>query len=158
MGKTKFTIEPGRQDIISERTFNAPIDKVFEAFVNPDLIKQWWGGHKYETELELYEPKAGGSWKFVQTDEDGNKWSFHGTFHEVNAKEHRAIQTFEFDGLPEKGHVAMDTMVLTEEDGKTTMRTVSVFQSVADRDGMVASGMQDGYDDGMDVFASLVEQ
>lgn len=156
--KTKFTIEPGRHDIISERTFDAPIDKVFSAFVDPDKVKQWWGGRKYQTELEVYEPKAGGSWKFVQTDTDGNKWSFHGVVHEVNPVEHRVIQTFEFDGLPEKGHVAMDTMTLTEQDGKTTMRTVSVFQSVEDRDGMVASGMQGGYDEGLDVFASLVEE
>ena len=154
--KTHFTIEPNRNDIISERTFDAPIDKVFNAFVDPELVAQWWGGRKYKTVLEVYEPHAGGSWKFVQDDANGNKWAFHGVFHEVNAQEHRAIQTFEFDGLPEKGHAAMDTMTLTEKDGKTTMKTISVFQTVADRDGMVASGMQDGYNDGLDVFEELL--
>lgn len=156
--KTLFTIEPNRNDIISERSFDAPIDKVFNAFMDPELIKKWWGGRKYETEIEVYEPHAGGSWKFVQTDPDGNKWTFHGVIHEMNKEEYRAIQTFEFDGLPEKGHVAMDTMTLTEKDGKTLMRTVSVFQTVADRDGMVASGMQEGYNEGLDVFAELVEK
>lgn len=156
--KTQFTIEPGRHDIISERTFDAPIDKVFKVFLDQDMISKWWGGSKYKTEVEVYEPRAGGSWKFAQTDGDGNTWRFHGVIHEINHEEYRAIQTFEFDGLPEKGHVALDTMTLTEKDGKTTMRTISVFQTVEDRDGMVASGMQDGYDDGLNVFAELVEQ
>lgn len=156
--KTTFTVEPNRNDIISERTFNAPRDKVFNAFVDPELVKQWWGGRKYKTEIEVYEPRAGGSWKMVQTDPDGNKWTFHGVIHEMNKEEYRAIQTFEFDGLPEKGHVAMDTMTLTEKDGKTLMRTISVFQTVADRDGMIASGMEEGNNEGLDVLAELVEE
>lgn len=155
--KTKFTITPGQPTIISERTFNAPADKVFHAMTDPDMVKKWWGGTKYKTDIETYEPRSGGSWKFAQTDEDGNLWRFHGVIHEVNPEEHRTIQTFEFDGLPEKGHVVMDTTTLTEQDGKTHLRTVSAFQSVEDRDGMVASGMQDGSDDGLNVLASLVE-
>lgn len=156
--KTVFTIEPNRNDIISERTFDASIDKVFAALTDPAMVTKWWGGRKYKTEIEVYDPRAGGSWKFIQTDQDGNTWAFHGVIHEMNKEEYRAIQTFEFDGLPEKGHVAMDTMTLTEKDGKTLLRTISVFQTVADRDGMVASGMQDGYNEGLDVLAELVEK
>lgn len=155
--KTQFTVEPNRNDIISERTFDAPIDKLFAALTDPEMVTKWWGGRKYKTEIETYEPHAGGSWKFIQTDPDGNTWAFHGVIHEMNNEEYRVIQTFEFDGLPEKGHVAMDTMTLTEKDGKTLLRTISVFQTVADRDGMVASGMQDGYDEGLNVLAELVE-
>jgi hypothetical protein len=59
------------------------------------------------------------------------------------------IQTFEFEGLPEKGHVSLDTMRLEKLPGDRTRITIqSVFQSVADRDGMVQSGMERGVNEG----------
>ncbi|HTE57796.1 MAG TPA: SRPBCC family protein [Verrucomicrobiae bacterium] len=155
MGKTKFTIEPGQSTITIEREFDAPREKVFAAFIDPDVIGKWWGGKTYETTIETFEPHAGGSWRFVQKTSDA-EYAFHGVFHDVTAPE-RAIQTFEFDGLPESGHVAMDSMWLTEENGKTKMKIVSAFQSVEDRDGMVDSGMEKGASEGYDVLAEIVE-
>jgi uncharacterized protein YndB with AHSA1/START domain len=52
--------------------------------------------------LETFEPKNGGSWLYIHKDQDGNEYAFHGVYHEVTAPE-RIIQTFEFEGLPEKG-------------------------------------------------------
>jgi uncharacterized protein YndB with AHSA1/START domain len=156
MGNLQITAEPGSQAIIITNDFAAPLAKVFKAYTNADAIKQWWGGKTYETKIDVYEPKSGGSWRFVQKGPDGNEFSFHGVFHEV-AENERITWTFEFDGLPEKGHVAMETVYFTEEDGKTKVRIVSVYQSVEDRDGMVQSGMERGLREGMDVLAELVE-
>lgn len=156
MSKTTFTVEPGKQEIIMERTFEAPVKRVFDAFTNPDKVVKWWGGRSLTSKIEVFEPQSGGSWKIVQSDDNG-EYSFHGVFHEV-ARNERIIWTFEFDGLPEKGHALMETMYFTEKDGHTNVRTVSVFQSVADRDGMVASGMEAGATEGYDVLAEMVEE
>jgi uncharacterized protein YndB with AHSA1/START domain len=117
------------------------------------LVK-WWGG-TLATKIDTYEPHSGGSWRIVQDDVNG-EYGFHGVFHEVKPNE-RIIMTFEFEGLPEKGHAFLEATHFTEQDGKTTVRTVHVFQSVADRDGMVANGMEEGCRAGSDILAELVE-
>jgi len=156
MGNLNVTAEPNSHAIVITNDFNAPVEKVFKAYIDADAIVKWWGGRTYETKIDTYEPKAGGSWRFVQKNSDGSEFSFHGVFHEV-AKNERITWTFEFDGLPEKGHVAMETVYFTEDQGKTKIRIVSIFQSVKDRDGMVESGMEEGLREGMDVLTEIVE-
>jgi hypothetical protein len=83
---------------------------------------------------------------------------FHGVFHEIS--EEWMIQTFEFEGLPEKGHVTLDTMRLESLPGDRTRITIqSLFQSLADRDGMVQSGMErgviEGYERLDEILASI---
>jgi uncharacterized protein YndB with AHSA1/START domain len=81
------------------------------------------------------------------TDPNGNEFGFHGVVHDVTAPE-RIIQTFEFEGLPEKGHVILETSKFEALPGNRTKITIqSVFQSVADRDGMLMSGMERGVND-----------
>ena len=80
-------------------------------------------------------------------DEQGNEFGFHGVFHEISPE--RMIQTFEFEGLPESGHVILDTMKLESLPGNRTRISIqSVYQSVEDRDGMVQSGMEKGVNEG----------
>lgn len=152
----KVVAEPNSHAILVTNSFDAPIDKVFRAYTDKEAVAKWFGGRTYRTHVDTYEPHAGGSWRFVQTDPDDNEYGFHGVIHEV-AENERIIWTFEFEGLPEKGHVAMETTYFSEEDGKTHIRTVSVFQSVQDRDGMVQSGMEKGLREGMDVLREMVE-
>jgi len=64
------------------------------------------------------------------------------------------VQTFEFEGAP--GHVSMDTLTLEEHDGRTTVRTNSVFQSVEARDAMVSSGMEYGMREGYERLEELL--
>jgi hypothetical protein len=69
------------------------------------------------------------------------------------------IQTFEFEGLPERGHVTLDTMRLESLPGNRTKITIqSVFQSVSDRDGMIQSGMERGVNDGYERLDELLEK
>lgn len=155
MNETTFLIEPNTQSIITERTFNASLEAVFQAFTDPIKVAKWWGGKLYQTKMDVFEPKAGGSWRMVQTD-GSNEYAFHGVFHEVASNE-RIIWTFEFEGMPEAGHVLMETIYFTESKGKTLVKSVSVFQSVEDRDGMIASGMEEGSRSAYDTLAELVE-
>jgi uncharacterized protein YndB with AHSA1/START domain len=132
---------PGTQAIIETRTFAAPRELVFKALVDRELIPLWWGPAYLTTMIDQLDARPGGMWRFVQHDPDGNEYAFHGVFHTVTAPG-RIVQTFEWEGMSD--HVLMETMTLEEQDGRTTLTTNSVFQSVADRDGMLASGMEDG--------------
>jgi uncharacterized protein YndB with AHSA1/START domain len=141
MSNTQITAEPGIPQIIIEREFDAPRDLVFRAYTDPELIVQWMGPRDLTMKIEEYDVRDGGKWRYISTDADGNEYGFHGVFHGTPSPE-GTVQTFEFEGMP--GHVAMDTLTLVERDGRTLVRTVSSFQSVEDRDGMVASGMERG--------------
>jgi uncharacterized protein YndB with AHSA1/START domain len=99
------------------------------------------------------EVRAGGQWRFVQHDADGNEFAFKGIYHDIVAPE-RTISTFEWEGLP--GHVALDTVTLTEVDGQTRYTSVSVFQSIAARDGMVQSGLEGGARATLDRLAEVI--
>jgi uncharacterized protein YndB with AHSA1/START domain len=154
MGATEITVEPGRHDIVITRSFDAPRELVFKALTDPKLIPNWWGPSKYSTDVEQMDVRFGGVWRFVQRDADGNEFAFRGVYHHVSAPE-RSISTFEWEGLP--GHVALHTVSLEEVDGKTRYTSVSVFQTVADRDGMVQSGMDAGVHEGMDRLAAVIQ-
>jgi uncharacterized protein YndB with AHSA1/START domain len=154
---TKIAAEPGKQEIIIEREFDAPRELVFKAFTDPKLYVQWLGPRGFTTKLETFEPRDGGSWRYVQKDQTGNEYAFHGVNHEVAAPE-RIIGTFEFEGLHEKGHVILQTVRFVAMPGNRTMLTSqSVFQSVADRDGMLQSGMEMGVNDSYDRLDELLE-
>jgi uncharacterized protein YndB with AHSA1/START domain len=143
MNKATVTAKPGEQNIIIERVFDAPRDKVFTAMTQKNLVEQWWIGPGHDVRVERLDVYAGGSWKFVQINQKGQEFSFHGVFHHVSPE--CIIQTTEFDGLPEPGHVGLEKMELFDlGNGKTKMVSTGTFMSVADRDGMLQSGMEEG--------------
>ena len=145
--KTVIIAEPGKQELFINREFAAPRELVFKAFTDPKLIIQWLGPRILTMTLGTFEPRNGGSWRFVHMDRDGNAYAFHGVHHEV-AHPERIIRTFEFEGLSEKGHVSLETAKFEEmPGGRTKLVAQSVFQSVADRDGMMQSGMEEGVND-----------
>lgn len=150
---TEIVVEPGKQEIVVTRVFDAPRALVFKAFTDPASIPQWWGPRYLTTTIETMQAKPGGLWRFVQRDAGGNVYAFHGVYHSVNAPE-QIVSTFEFEGTP--GHVLMETVTLQELDGKTKITDQSVFQSVADRDGMVQEGMSQGVNDSMERLDELL--
>ena len=124
----------------SERIFNAPRDRVWRAFTEPELVAQWWGrGNKLV--IERLEVQRGGHWRFVEHSSEGVH-GFEGRFREVTPPE-RLVQTFEWDGMP--GYVAVDTVTFEDlGDGRTKVVTVSLFHTTEERDDMLRSGMEQG--------------
>jgi uncharacterized protein YndB with AHSA1/START domain len=153
MGKTNVIAEPGSHGITVEREFDAPRELVYRAYTEPDLLVQWLGPRAYETTIERWDLRDGGTYRYVQRDADGNAFGFHGVVHGDPSPDN-VVQTFEFDGYP--GHVSLDTLTLEERDGRTIVRTNSVFQSVEDRDGMIAAGMEGGMNEGFDRLDELL--
>lgn len=155
--KTNIIVEPGKQELFITREFDAPRELVFKAYTDPEIYAQWLGPHGLETRFEVFEPVSGGKYKFIQKDKDGNEFSFHGVTHEVLLNE-RIIGTFEFDGLSETGHVVLETTRFESLPGnRTRVSSQSVFQSVADRDGMVQSGMEHGVVEGYERLDEILE-
>ncbi|MBE2998542.1 SRPBCC family protein [Nocardiopsis sp. HNM0947] len=155
MSDLKIVAEPGRQDIVITRTFDAPREAVYAAMTDAESIARWWGLDETDTRVEVSDARPGGRWRYVEKGPDGAEYAFRGVFHDAVAPE-RIVQTFEFEGMP--GHVAMDTYTLEEQDGRTLYTSVSVFQSVEDRDGMVASGMETGLSQSLDALEKLVTE
>lgn len=154
--KTQFEIPEGKSFLTISRVFDAPRDRVFAALTNPETIPEWWGPSRYKTRVDSMEPKSGGRWRFAQIDDDGNEYAFSGVYHEVTAPE-RIIQTFEFEGLPEPGHVTLERLTL-EDLGEQTRATVRVaYLGTEDRDATVDSGMEGGARETWDRLAALIE-
>jgi uncharacterized protein YndB with AHSA1/START domain len=153
--RTKILAEPGKEEVIITREFDAPRDLVFKAYTDPNLIPQWWGPRRFTTVIDKMDVKQGGLWRFVQRSTAGNEYAFHGVIHEITSPE-RVVSTFEFEGMP--GHISLDTVTLEESGGKTKFTTRSVFQTVKDRDGMIKSGMEEGVFETMDRLAELLEK
>jgi Uncharacterized conserved protein len=155
--KTEIKAEPGKQELFIIRELDAPRELVFKAYTDPELYPKWLGPKGFTMELEKFDPKSGGSYRYVQTDPDGNKWAFHGVIHEVLAPQ-RIIDTFEFEGLPESGHVILQTAKFEGlPNGRTRVTAQAVFQSVTDRDGMIQSGMEKGVVEGFERLDELLE-
>lgn len=145
-GRTTVTANPGTTTIEITREFDAPRDLVFRAHTEAELLRQWLGPRKYVMRIDRFEARDGGRYRYVHADPDtGAEYGFRGVFHGEPTPD-LIVQTFEFDGWP--GHVSLDTLRLEERDGKTIARVTSAYASVEARDGMVASGMENGVTEG----------
>jgi uncharacterized protein YndB with AHSA1/START domain len=132
---------PTDREIHIERVFEAPRDRVFAAFTDPELIPAWWGPRDTTTVVDQMDVRAGGSWRFVARNADGSETGFRGTYREVTPPE-RIVQTFEWEGMP--GHVSVETATFEDLGERTRIVTTSIFHTTEERDGMLGSGMERG--------------
>jgi len=148
--KTEIIAEPGKQELFIKRAFDAPREVVFRAYTDPEILVKWLGPKNLRMRIEKNADAPGQPWRFIHSDENGNEFGFNGVCHEFSAPE-RLIRTFEFEGLPEKGHVSLETAIFEElPGGRSRVTAQSVFRSVEDRDGMIRSGMEGGVNEGFE--------
>jgi uncharacterized protein YndB with AHSA1/START domain len=143
-----------------EREFDAPVDALFRAHKEPDLVKQWMGPGDYESDIEVYDFRTGGRWRYVQRNTDGEEYAFNGVFHVVRENEF-AVQTFEFEGFPDL--VSIESLTFEDlGDGRSRVQGHATYPSLEARDGMVGSGMEEGMTDGYqrldDVLSTLIAE
>ncbi|MEH1129891.1 SRPBCC family protein [Micromonospora sp. CPCC 206061] len=153
MGDNLTVTLPTDLEIKMVRVFDAPRALVFEAHSKPEHVKHWWGrGNPLDCEMDF---RPGGAWRFVEHAPDGEQYAFRGEYREIQAPE-RIVWTFEFEGMP--GHVCVETLELTEEGGKTTVTSLTRFDTKEDRDGMVSSGMAEGARESYDALAAYLNK
>jgi len=154
--KTKTTAEQGVQELFIEREFEAPRELVFKAFNDPELLVQWLGPRDLTMSIDHLDSRTGGSYRFMHCPATGEGFGFNGVIHEVTGPE-RMIRTFEYEGMQERGHVSLETATFEPLiGGRTKLAIHCVFKSVADRDGMVASGMERGVTDSHERLDALL--
>ena len=132
---------PTDREIRIERVFDAPRDRVFAVYTDPELIPEWWGTRDATTVVEQMDVRPGGSWRFLVRSSDGSETAFRGTYREIAAPE-RIVQTFEWEGMP--GHVCVETATFEDLGDRTKVTTTSLFHTGEERDGMLSSGMEGG--------------
>ena len=143
--ETRIDVDPEVPLVRITREFDAPPAKVFRAHTDPDLVVQWLGPRGLEMRIDHYDCRTGGSYRYVHRQGD-EEYGFRGCFHEVRPDE-LIVQTFTFEGMPDG--VALEKVVLEDlGDGRTRLTSTSLCDSFADRDAMLASGMEVGVREG----------
>ena len=141
-----ITAPEGVPFIEIEREFDAPLEAVFRAHSDPELVRQWMGPNGYQMDIEVWEFTTGGRYRYRHTDRKGQEYAFNGVFHVVRENEF-AIQTFEFELIPDV--VALESITLTDVGGGRSKISIhSVYPTLESRDAMVASGMETGVVEG----------
>ena len=136
------------------RDFRATPAQLFRAHTDPELFARWIGPNGMDTEIVRWDARDGGEWRYVAR-RDGEEYAFRGCFHTV--REDRLVQTFTFEGFPDG--VALETLTFEDlRNGYTRLRATSLADSFEARDGMLASGMEVGVDDGYAKLDGLLEQ
>lgn len=125
--KTKIHAEDGKQEIRITREFDLPLELLFRAYAEPELIEQWMG-----TKVLKLENKRHGSYQFETTDPKGNKHGFSGTIHHFVPNE-KITRTFEMENAPFGVQLEfIEFEKLTEDTSKVSMHTI--YRSVEVRD------------------------
>lgn len=135
------------------REFDAPVERVFRAWVDPDLFVRWVGPRSIDTTIDVWDARTGGSWRYTSRRGD-EVYGFYGSFHEVRPSE-RLVQTFTWDGAPDG--VSLETMTFEDlGDGRTRTVGLSVVESFEIRDMILASGMDTGIVEGYEKLDELL--
>src|SRR4030088_2051569 len=125
--KTKINAEDGKQELLITREFDLPLELLFRAYVEPDIVEQWMG-----TKVLKLENKQHGSWQFETTDAKGNKYGFNGVIHEF-IPNRKITRTFEMEHTPFGVQLEFyEFEQLTDDASKLNMHVI--YESVAQRD------------------------
>ena len=155
--KNQTTIEadPQLPVIRISREFEAPPEKVFRAWTDPELFVRWVGPRSIDTTIEEWDARTGGRYRYIASRaEDDFSMGFYGSFHEVRPNE-RIVQTFSFDGEPDG--VSLETMTFEAlDDGRCRIVGVSVVESLEIRDMILSSGMDVGVNEGYEKLDELL--
>jgi uncharacterized protein YndB with AHSA1/START domain len=143
---------PTDEQILITREFDAPKHLVYRAWTTPELVKRWWSGGHGEVRIAEIDLRVGGMWRYVMTANEGFEVGFHGEYREIVPDE-RLVSTEVFEGMPDAE--ALDTLTLTETDGRTTLTLLVEHTSQEHRDAHINSGMEEGMQKSMDALEQV---
>lgn len=146
--KRKATVTlPADDQILITRDFDAPKALVYRAWTTPELVKRWYGGNHGEVTSAEVDLRVGGNWRYVTSGGEGPEVAFHGEYREIVPNE-RIVSTEVYEGAPDAE--SLNTLTLTERDGRTTMTVLVQHQSQANRDAVLQAGMESGMNAALD--------
>jgi uncharacterized protein YndB with AHSA1/START domain len=143
---------PTDEQILITREFDAPKHLVYRAWTTPELVKRWWSGGHGEVTIAEIDLRVGGMWRYVMVAGEGFEVGFHGEYREIVPDE-RLVSTEVYEGMPDGE--ALDTLTLTEADGRTTLTLLVQHTSKEHRDAHINSGMEEGMQKSMDALEQV---
>jgi uncharacterized protein YndB with AHSA1/START domain len=152
VGETTFTT-PSDREIVITRVVDAPRELVFDVMTNPEHVPHWFGLREWTLPVCKIDLRPGGDWRYVMRGPDGAEMGMSGVYKEVAPPE-RLVSTESFDDYPGE---SLNTMVLTEDGGKTTITVTVLYESKEIRDAVIQSGMEGGAAETYDRLAEYLE-
>jgi uncharacterized protein YndB with AHSA1/START domain len=153
--KMKVTL-PSDREIVLTREFNAPRELVFEAYTNPEHVRNWWGPRSSTKVLFEAEVRPGGSWRYVILSGEGDEVPFTGVYQEVTPPD-RLVYTEVYDVAPfNSGDPALNTVTFTAEKGRTVVSVTTVYPTKEVRDYVLSTGMEGGAAESYDRLEELL--
>jgi len=149
---------PSEREIAMTRVFNAPRQLVFDAWTSPDHLPRWFGRGGDEMIVCDIDLRVGGTWRVVWRLREGGEMGMHGEYREIDRPARLvSTETFEGDYTEVMGTETINTLVLEEHDGKTTMTSTSLYKSQEDRDRALGTGMEGGAAETFDRLEELLQ-
>jgi len=146
---------PTDTQILITREFAAPKHLVYKAWTTPELVKRWWIGQRGVATIAEIDLRVGGKWRYVMVAHGGFEVAFHGECREIVPNE-RLVTTEVNEGIPDaEARAALNTLTLTEVDGRTTLTLLVEHRTKEDRDAHINSGMEGGLQEAMDLLEQI---
>jgi uncharacterized protein YndB with AHSA1/START domain len=153
-GSATVTLPTDRQILIT-REFDAPRHLVYKAWTTPELVKRWWHANRGQVTIAEIDLRVGGTWRYVSVTESGREVAFHGEYREIVPNE-RLVSTEVYEGIPDaEQHAALNTLTLTERDGRTLLTVLVEHPTREGRDAHINSGMEPGMQDALDLLEQV---
>ena len=143
---------PSDTQILITREFNAPKHLVYRAWTTPELVRRWWSADHGEMTIAEIDLRVGGKWRYVMIANEGFEVGFHGEYREIVPDE-RIVSTEVYEGMPEGE--ALNTLTLTEEDGRTALSILVQHSCKEHRDAHINSGMESGLQKALDLLEQV---
>ena len=136
------------------RDFDATPAQLFRAHTDPELFARWVGPSDIGADIDYWDARDGGAWRYTAGRGEDFSTGFRGCFHTVAPD--RIVQSFTWEGMPDA--VALETLTFEDlGDGRTRLHASSLCDSFEARDGWLASGMETGVNDGYAALDRLLE-
>src|SRR4051812_13638470 len=145
---------PTDTQILMTRKFDAPVELVWRAYTEPELVARWWPGRRGTMQTCEIDFRVGGSWRYVMVASEGFEVAFHGSYQEIVDGE-RIVNTEVFEGAPGPGIVVTSTFAAQGE--KTVLTMLSECGSREVRDIILGTGMETGAQESLDVLEEVAE-
>jgi len=142
--------------VIATRTFAAPRALVWKVMTEREHVARWWGVEGQKAIITALDVRPGGKWRIESHDKDGNVYIFIGEYREVSEPE-KFVWTFGMENMF-IGKLVVETHTFAEDGAVTHYKSVSRYDNIGDRDGMVASGMEKGMRHGFAVMDQLLAE
>lgn len=146
---------PTDRELVITRTFDAPVERVWEAWTRPEHVRQWYGAAELTVSVCEVDLRPGGAWRWGQRAPDGQEIVFSGTYEEIVPGE-RLVYSESFEQMPDAPPVRVILAFDATPDGGTALTSTSFWHSTEQRDQALAAGMETGVREEYDRLAEYL--